>query len=140
MNAMRGSVRFLTARPRRDLPARMAPPRIVTVMSDRPDFGRPFTVSTPERERLICFEVSFLPPALARTPFLIFFVTTANFFGIVTRRVLSRFELALPRRARTVRIGVLPTRETRTDRVGRLLELDAARQPTVLTARESDAC
>src|SRR3954451_13474170 len=127
MNAMRGSVRFLTARPRRDLPARMAPPRIVTVMSDRPDFGRPLTVRMPERERLICFEVSFLPPALARTPFLMFFATTANRFGIVSRSVLSRLELSLPRRARTVMIGVLPVRETRTDRVGRLLVDDAAR-------------
>src|SRR3954463_715919 len=140
MKAMRGRVRFLTASPLRDLPARMAPPRIVTVMSDRPDFGRPLTVSTPERERLICLEVSRLPPAVARSPFLSFFATTANRFGIVSRMVLSRFELALPLRARTVMIGVLPTREARTDSVGRLLEVDAAAQPTVLTARESVAC
>src|SRR3954465_5368043 len=112
MNARRGSARWA----RSLAPAFSAPPPMVTWMLERPVFGRPRTVSTPERERLHCLPVTFLPPALTATPLRSALVTTDSPFGIVTRSVLRRAE---PARARTISRGDLPRRDTRTDRAGR---------------------
>src|SRR3954447_8962849 len=110
---------------------------MVTVMLDRPIFGRPRTVSTPERERLHRLPVTFLPPALTATPLRSALLTTDSPLGIVTRSVLSRTE---PARARTVRRGDLPTRDRRTDRLGLRTAAALAQLPTRLTAWLEVAC
>src|SRR3954470_507055 len=110
---------------------------MVTVMLERQAFGRPPTVSTPGRDRRHCLPVTFLPPALPATPLRSALVTTDSPFGIVTRSVLRRAE---PARARTVRRGDLPTRDRRTDRLGRRAEAALAQLPTRFTAWLDVAC
>src|SRR3954451_24999960 len=110
---------------------------MVTVMLDRPIFGRPRTVSTPERERLHCLPVTFLPPALTATPLRSALVTTDRPLGIVTLSERRRDE---PARARTVRRGDLPRRDTRSPRLGRRADAALLQLPTRFTAWLDVAC
>src|SRR3954454_2446958 len=117
VNVTRGSVRPRTARERRLRPARMAEDRMVAVMIERPDFGRPRIVRTRERERLQFLVARRLPPAVTVMPRCA--LRTANWPGRTTRRVLRFAEPSVALRATIRMIGrrVMPL--TRTDSRGR---------------------
>ena len=68
VNVTLGSVRPRSARERRLRPARIADDRMVAVMIERPNEGRPLIVRTRERERLQFLVARRLPPAVTVMP------------------------------------------------------------------------